>query len=61
MTLYQVTPTWLRKDTLYVNVYINGMYLVFIYVLPFSMLAVLNAAIYRQVGQLTVNCQLTVN
>ncbi|KAE8743895.1 FMRFamide Receptor -part 2, partial [Frankliniella occidentalis] len=40
--------TWLRRDPLYINVYITGMYLVFIYMLPFSMLAVLNAAIYRQ-------------
>lgn len=48
-TLYAVQMTWLRRDPLYINVYITGMYLVFIYMLPFSMLAVLNAAIYRQI------------
>lgn len=50
-TLYVVQMTELRKDPIYINVYITGMYLVFIYMLPFSALAVLNAAIYRQVRQ----------
>ena len=49
MTLYAVQMTSLRQNKLYVNIYINLMYLLFIYVLPFSSLAVLNLAIYRQV------------
>ncbi|XP_034250339.1 FMRFamide receptor-like [Thrips palmi] len=46
---YFARPTTLRQNSLYINLYINGMYLVFIYMVPFTMLAVLNAAIYRQI------------
>lgn len=47
--MYEARPTKLRRHPLYINVYINGFYVVFIYMVPFIMLAVLNAAIYRQI------------
>ncbi|XP_068081537.1 FMRFamide receptor [Anabrus simplex] len=48
-TVYIVVPTELRNNHTYISVYIHWLYLVFLYFLPFSCLAVLNTAIYRQV------------
>ena len=50
-TLYEVRMSPLRDNPFYISIYIHWMYLIFIYFLPFSSLAVLNAAIYRQVRQ----------
>lgn len=49
-TIYCPVPSTLRKNPTYISVYIHWMYLVFLYIFPFSSLAVLNAAIYRQVS-----------
>ncbi|XP_054271095.1 FMRFamide receptor [Macrosteles quadrilineatus] len=48
-TVYMTQPSELRKNNIYISVYIHWLYMVFIYFLPFSCLAVLNGAIYRQV------------
>lgn len=48
-TFYRPAPTELRQTRIYISVYIHWLYFVFIYLLPFSCLAILNAAIYRQV------------
>jgi hypothetical protein len=48
-TVYLTQPSELRKNNIYISVYIHWLYMVFIYFLPFSCLAVLNGAIYRQV------------
>lgn len=53
-TIYCPVPSSLRQNSTYISVYIHWMYLVFLYILPFSSLAVLNAAIYRQVSILFV-------
>ncbi len=45
--IYDAAP--LRTDETYINVYINWLYLVFMYLLPFSCLAALNLLIYREV------------
>lgn len=50
-TIYCPVPSDLRQNLTYISVYIHWMYLVFLYILPFSSLAVLNAAIYRQVSE----------
>ena len=42
-------PSELRSNGAYINVYINTMYLVFMYVVPFTSLAVFNLLIYREV------------
>ncbi|VVC40276.1 7TM GPCR, serpentine receptor class w (Srw),GPCR, rhodopsin-like, 7TM,G protein-coupled [Cinara cedri] len=47
--LYQLHPTPLRDNETYISIYINWMYLVVMYIIPFSLLVVLNAAIYNQV------------
>ncbi|XP_022178946.1 FMRFamide receptor [Myzus persicae] len=47
--VYQVYPSDLRNDRDYISVYIHWMYLLIMYFIPFGSLAVLNAAIYRQV------------
>lgn len=49
ITVYCVRPTELRKNSLFIEVYVQWCYLVFLYLIPFGCLAVLNAAIYRQV------------
>ncbi|KAG8227500.1 hypothetical protein J437_LFUL002389 [Ladona fulva] len=49
ITMYFVFASSLRSDPTYISVYVNWSYLVVMYVLPFGGLAVLNAAIYRQV------------
>lgn len=48
-TIYSVAPTSLRDNHIYISLYIHWLYLIFMYFLPFSCLAVLNTAIYRQV------------
>lgn len=52
VTVYIPLPSSLRSNQIYISVYIHWLYLLFIYFLPFSCLAVLNAAIYRQVSVL---------
>ncbi|XP_067004373.2 FMRFamide receptor [Anabrus simplex] len=49
ITVYDVKPTSLRTNHIYISVYIHWLYMIFLYFLPFSFLAVLNTAIYRQV------------
>lgn len=59
-TLYEVSMTQLRDNPVYISIYIHWLYLIFIYFLPFTSLAVLNAAIYQQVNDkvnLVVNYQ----
>ncbi|GLH07190.1 FMRFamide receptor [Gryllus bimaculatus] len=53
-TVMEVVPTALRRNHLYVTVYINWLYMALLYFLPFTVLAVLNTAIYRQNSQ-TIN------
>ncbi|KAF0773995.1 FMRFamide receptor [Aphis craccivora] len=48
--VYQVYPSDLRNDHNYISIYIHWMYLLIMYFIPFGSLAVLNAAIYRQVS-----------
>lgn len=48
-TVYIVVPSELRQDGMYISLYVHWLYLLFIYFIPFSLMAVLNAAIYRQV------------
>lgn len=50
ITVYCLRPSKLRTNMIYVNVYVHWCYLIFMYVIPFGSLAVLNAAIYRQVS-----------
>lgn len=49
VTVYCPRPSALRENELYIRVYIHWLYLIFLYLLPFLGLAILNAAIYRQV------------
>lgn len=51
-TVYVPVASSLRNNRIYISVYIHWLYMLFIYFLPFSCLAVLNAAIYRQVSVL---------
>lgn len=55
-TIYCPIASNLRQNSMYISVYIHWMYLVFLYFLPFGSLAVLNAAIYRQVRKFLRNC-----
>ncbi|KAK6637117.1 hypothetical protein RUM43_010791 [Polyplax serrata] len=48
-TVYLIRASPLRQNELYISIYVYWLYLLFIYFLPFTFLAVLNAAIYRQV------------
>lgn len=48
-TVFMPQSSGLRRNKIYISVYIHWLYMVFIYFLPFSFLAVLNGAIYRQV------------
>ena len=45
----EVVPTMLRLNQYYIEIYINWMYLIFLYLAPFSLLAVFNILIYREV------------
>uniref|UniRef100_A0A2S2NHQ1 FMRFamide receptor n=1 Tax=Schizaphis graminum TaxID=13262 RepID=A0A2S2NHQ1_SCHGA len=57
--VYQVYPSDLRNDRDYISIYIHWMYLLIMYFIPFGSLAVLNAAIYRQILILdSVHCYL---
>ncbi|KAL1131579.1 hypothetical protein AAG570_011193 [Ranatra chinensis] len=49
MTVYTPVASPLRNNQVYISLYIHWLYLLFIYFLPFSCLAILNSAIYRQV------------
>ncbi|KAJ3664733.1 hypothetical protein Zmor_000279 [Zophobas morio] len=49
VTVYCPRASALRENELYIRVYIHWLYLIFLYLLPFMGLAILNAAIYRQV------------
>lgn len=44
-----VMPTELRDDPTYINIYITWLYLVVMYIVPFTCLAVFNMLIYHQV------------
>ncbi|KAL1508934.1 hypothetical protein ABEB36_003750 [Hypothenemus hampei] len=48
-TIYCPTPSKFREDEYYRTVYIHWLYLICMYLVPFLSLAILNAAIYRQV------------
>lgn len=45
----ELITTKLREDPIYISVYITGMYLVFMYTLPFSGLSILNYLIFVDV------------
>uniref|UniRef100_A0A1B0CRX1 G-protein coupled receptors family 1 profile domain-containing protein n=2 Tax=Lutzomyia longipalpis TaxID=7200 RepID=A0A1B0CRX1_LUTLO len=47
--VYCVIASEMRSNPNYIEIYIHWLYLIFIYVLPFSQLAILNALIYAQV------------
>ncbi|KAK9497380.1 hypothetical protein O3M35_004712 [Rhynocoris fuscipes] len=49
VTMYTPVPSSLRNNQMYISVYIHWLYLLFIYFLPFIILAVLNTAIYMQI------------
>ncbi|KAK9891705.1 hypothetical protein WA026_016503 [Henosepilachna vigintioctopunctata] len=49
VTIYCPTASSLRRNKTYTTIYIHWCYFIFIYLLPFLGIAVLNAAIYRQV------------
>ncbi|XP_077282983.1 FMRFamide receptor-like [Arctopsyche grandis] len=49
ISVYCVEASSLREQSLYITVYIHWLYLVFLYFLPFTSLAILNACIYKQV------------
>lgn len=53
VTIYCARPTELRStNETYLTVYVHWCYLIFLYLIPFVSLAVLNAAIYRQVSEI---------
>lgn len=54
ITIYCARPTELRNDPLFIAIYIQWCYLIFQCLIPFVSLALLNAAIYRQVRQITI-------
>lgn len=49
VTVYCPTASSMRGNAMYRTIYIHWCYLIFIYLLPFVGIAVLNAAIYRQI------------
>lgn len=49
VTIYCPRASCFRLNELYKTVYIHWMYLIFLYLLPFTGLGIINAAIYRQV------------
>ena len=49
----EVMPTELRQDSTYISIYITWMYLVVMYIVPFTSLALLNLRIYVQIRQST--------
>ena len=42
-------PTDLRMSNLYINIYVTWMYLVFMYIIPFSTLAVFNILTWLEI------------
>lgn len=57
LTVYCIRPTEFRSNDVYVNVYVHWCYLIFMYAVPFGSLAVLNAAIYKQVRKANMERQ----
>eukprot|EP00094_Tigriopus_californicus_P010707 TCALIF_10326-PA protein Name:"Similar to FR FMRFamide receptor (Drosophila melanogaster)" AED:0.55 eAED:0.55 QI:0/0/0/0.4/0.75/0.8/5/0/350 len=51
----ELITTKLREDPIYISVYITGMYLVFMYTLPFSGLSILNYLIFVDVRKVRSN------
>lgn len=49
-TVYCAVASKLRRQTLYIRIYVHWSYLIFLYFIPFTSLAILNAAIYKQVS-----------
>ena len=49
-TITNVEPTELRNDPTYINVYITWLYLVVMYIIPFTCLAIFNLLIYKEVS-----------
>ena len=57
-------PTQLRTNEIYISVYVTWMYFVFMFVLPFGCLSVLNLLIYldvRKVDDLGPSVSMTIN
>ena len=57
-------PTQLRTNEIYISVYVTWMYFVFMFVLPFGCLSVLNLLIYldvRKVDDLGPSISMTIN
>jgi len=50
VTVYTVTASALRQNPLYITIYLNWSYLLVMYFVPFSALAIFNCAIYIQVS-----------
>ena len=53
-TITNVEPTELRNDPTYINVYITWLYLVVMYIIPFTCLAIFNLLIYKEVSLSTL-------
>ncbi|XP_044757037.1 FMRFamide receptor [Coccinella septempunctata] len=49
ITVYCPSPSYLRRNPTYRTIYIHWCYFIFIYLIPFMGIAVLNAMIYRQI------------
>jgi hypothetical protein len=49
IAITEVVPTALRRHPTYISVYYTWAYLIFMFVIPFSCLAIFNLLIYRQV------------
>eukprot|EP00095_Tigriopus_kingsejongensis_P005525 maker-scaffold282_size228295-snap-gene-1.19 protein:Tk05525 transcript:maker-scaffold282_size228295-snap-gene-1.19-mRNA-1 annotation:"fmrfamide receptor" len=50
----EVIPTWLRQNPTYISVYITWLYLVVMYIVPFTCLAAFNLRIYLQIRKANV-------
>jgi len=48
-TITEVIPTSLRLNQIYIEVYINWLYLIFLYLTPITILTIFNIRIYREV------------
>lgn len=55
--IFCVVATDFRYDPEYIKIYIHWCYLIFVYVLPFSFLAIFNGLIYRQVRKANMERQ----
>lgn len=49
ITVYCAMPSEMRSNEIYMTVYVHWCYFIFLYLIPFFSLAVLNLAIYRQI------------